>query len=101
MYVCLAVVFQALGQTHSGSMGQCVPGMYRSEVGGRYRKWQQNGCAPPGSFHNVPVFSTWLSDSGTKPAAKETERRRERKGGNSVSDRAPEAELYMATYIDW
>lgn len=32
----------------------------------RYHRWQ-SGCGPPGSSHSVPVSSTWLSGSGTKP----------------------------------
>lgn len=43
-----------------------LPDTCHGEGEERYHMWQ-SGSGPLGSSRNVPVSSTWLSDSGTKP----------------------------------
>lgn len=49
-----------------------VPDMRRDEGEEKYRKKQQSGCGPLGSFHSAPVSSTSPCGSGTKPVKNKT-----------------------------
>lgn len=55
-----------IGELKEISCFRLLPDTCHGEGEERYHMWQ-SGSGPLGSSHNVPVSSTWLSDSGTKP----------------------------------
>lgn len=54
------------GELKDISCFRLLPDTCHGEGEERYHMWR-SGSGPLGSFRNVPVSSTWLSDSGTKP----------------------------------